>query len=285
MAITPEVSSSTPREVFDPSDENRAYPIANGADGVRNERNEALRKIKLLERNLANLRTSAAKTARDLELTNQEIVESARYRLGAESWSDSEGEGKPRDGEDPSEAPRGRERLQARHWPVAAGDFLAYQTLEESFTGLVAGLKRLDNIRHSAAGGKKAEDSERLKQAAEGYCVGTPVQTKALLRRSIAATDVVVADMIRARKDAGRHKAKSEQLERTVYKLDAMLKQSHARRHGQPQAKILLKKWILRQKRAVVLRCRRECWLARLSLIGSRRRRISGDIVAEEGRR
>ncbi|KAF4751539.1 3-dehydrosphinganine reductase, partial [Perkinsus olseni] len=248
MAITSGVSSGTPREAFDPSDENRAHPIANGADVVRNERDEALRKIQLLERNLANLRTSAAKTARELELTNQEIVESARYRLEAESWSDSEGEGKARDGEDPSEGPRGRERLQASHWPVAAGDVSDYQTLEESFTGLVAGLKRLDNIRHSAAGGKKAEDSERLKQATEGYCV----QTKALLRRSIAATDVVVADMIRARKDAGRHKAKSEQLERTVYKLDAMLKQSHARRHGQPQAKILLRKWILRQKRAAI---------------------------------
>ncbi|KAF4661648.1 3-dehydrosphinganine reductase, partial [Perkinsus olseni] len=227
MVMTSEASSSTPREAFDPSDENRAYPIANGADGVRNERDEALRKIKLLERNLANLRTSAAKTARELELTNQEIVESARYRLEAESWSDSEGEGKPRDGEDPSEGPRGRERLQASHWPVAA------------------------------AGGKKAEDSERLKQATEGYCV----QTKALLRRSIAATDVVVADMIRARKDAGRHKAKSEQLERTVYKLDAMLKQSHARRHGQPQAKILLRKWILRQKRTLVTAVVR-CWSA-----------------------
>ncbi|KAF4673308.1 3-dehydrosphinganine reductase [Perkinsus chesapeaki] len=127
--------------------------------------------------------------------------------------------------------------------------------LEESFTGLVSGLKRLDNIRHSAAGGRKAEDSDRLRQATEGYCV----QTKALLRRSIAATDVVVADMLRAKKDAHRHKAKSDQLERTVYKLDAMLKQNHNRQQRHPQARILLRKWILGQKRTLITAVLR-CW-------------------------
>ncbi|EER05320.1 RAD50 DNA repair protein, putative [Perkinsus marinus ATCC 50983] len=237
LTMTSEASGSISREVLDPNDENRAHSMVNarqwelmqGAASVRNERDEALRKIKLLERNLATLRVSAAKTARDLELTNQEIVESARYRLEAEAWTDSEGEGKVVDGEDRFGGQKAKERLQA-----GLGDSV-----------------------HSAGGGggrKSVEDSERLKQATEGYCV----QTKALLRRSIAATDVVVADMIRAKKDAGRHKAKSEQLERTVYKLDAMLKQSHTRHYRQPQTKMLLKGWILRQKHTVssaVVRC------------------------------